>query len=190
MTSVPYRSVWRKIVDKYYPAGSLLRDIYLSHCEAVTKKAIEIADQCGLVIDRTLLTDASMLHDIGIFLTNAPGIHCTGDAPYIAHGILGAELLRREGADERVARVAERHTGSGLTAAEIADQNLPIPMRDYLPETLLERLVCYADKFFSKGGDRMEKPFGKVRASIMRHGDNALKRFDILAAEFTGKFIQ
>ncbi len=50
-----------------------------------------------------------MLHDIGIFLTDAPGIHCHGTAPYIAHGYLGADLLRRERYSEDVARVAERH---------------------------------------------------------------------------------
>ena len=35
-----------------------------------------------------------MLHDIGIFRCNAPDIDCHGDAGYICHGYLGAELMR------------------------------------------------------------------------------------------------
>ena len=41
-----------------------------------------------------------MLHDIGIFQTDAPGIHCFGSQPYICHGRLGAELLRKIPAQE------------------------------------------------------------------------------------------
>ena len=80
-----------------------------------------------------------MLHDIGIFLCDAPGIACHGKEPYICHGRLGAELLRQAGYP-RHARVCERHTGAGLTKAEIVAQHLPIPAQDFLPETLEERL--------------------------------------------------
>ena len=65
----------------------------------------------------------------------------------------GAALLRETGAGEMMARVAELHTGSGLTSAEITQQKLPLPARDYLPSSLLEKLICYADKFYSKSGD-------------------------------------
>ncbi|MCM1110122.1 MAG: HDIG domain-containing protein [Clostridium sp.] len=178
------RGLWRRIVDKYYPAGTPLRDIYLSHCSAVVAKALALAHDCALTIPDDQIVNAAMLHDIGIFLTDAPSICCHGREPYIRHGILGAELLRREGYPEEYARVAELHTGAGLTAAEIEAENLPLPRRDFLPETELERLICYADKFFSKGGDRREKTLEQARASVARHSADAGQRFDRLAAEF------
>jgi uncharacterized protein len=53
-----------------------------------------------------------------------------------------------------------------------------------MPRTTLERLVCYADKFYSKSGAMERKDFRKARASIARHGGDALARFDAMAKEF------
>lgn len=176
---------WRRFVDRYYPAGSRLRDIYIGHCRAVACKALKIAAERGIDIDPAEIEAAAMVHDIGIFLTDAPSIECRGGAPYIQHGILGAKLLREDGAPESWARVAETHTGSGLTATEIEAEGLPLPRRDFLPESTLERLVCYADKFFSKGGgSNAEKTLQQARASVARHSAAAGRRFDNLAEQF------
>lgn len=175
---------YQHIIDKYYPVGHPAREILLRHSRQVADMALDIARECRLPLDEGDVEAAAMLHDIGIFMTHAPSIGCHGDAPYIAHGTLGADLLRREGVDELFARVAERHTGTGLTAQEIVEQQLPLQPRDLLPETLLEKLICYADKFFSKGGDMNQKPFGAVRSSLGRHGAATLARFDALAALF------
>lgn len=172
------------LIDKYYPAGTPLRDIYLRHCRSVADLALDIAKKKRLNLDPELIEAAVMTHDIGIFRCNAPSIECHGDEPYIRHGIIGAELLRREGAPEEWARVAERHTGSGLTAEEITAQHLPLPAADFLPETELERLICYADKFFSKSGDMKMKSLDRVRASMARFGQASLDRFDALQREF------
>lgn len=176
---------YQKIIDKYYPAGLPLRDIYMRHCRSVADMALAIARSLHLILDLDDIEAAAMLHDIGIFLTDAPGIECHGIEPYIRHGLLGAELLRSEGAPEIFARVAERHTGSGLIAEEIQLQNLPLPARDFLPETQLERLICYADKFYSKSGSPERKPFDRVRRSMARFGADSLRRFDALAEEFS-----
>lgn len=176
---------YHRIIDKYYPAGSRLRDIYLKHCRAVASEALEISHRCHLPLTDEEVTAAAMLHDIGIYATDAPGIECRGEAPYIRHGVIGAELLRREGVEEKYARVAERHTGAGITAREVVEQALPLDTVDYLPETLLERLVCYADKFYSKSGDMQRKPPERVRRSLERFGSDTLRRFDDLAVEFT-----
>ena len=78
----------------------------------------------------------------------------------------------------RHARVAERHTGAGLTAAEIEAQKLPLPRTDMLPETMEEKLICYADKFFSKSGDpKKEKSLEKVMEQMKSHGEDTLARF-------------
>lgn len=177
---------YQRIIDKYYPAGSPLRDIYMRHCRSVANLALDIARRKGLDLSPADIEAAAMLHDIGIVRTDAPGIHCHGSEPYLAHGRIGADLLRAEGAPEEYARVAERHTGAGLTpeeAAAIGAGILP-PDRSYLPETLLERLVCYADKFYSKSGDMQEKTLERVRASMARFGADSLRRFEALQREF------
>lgn len=178
---------YNRIIDKYYPAGTRLRDIYLRHCRSVASKALEISHSLNLNVDDSDVEAAAMLHDIGIFMTDAPGIDCRGDSPYLAHGKLGADLLRKEGVPEPIARVAERHTGAGITPDEIGQFNLPLPPGDYMPHTLLERLVCYADKFFSKSGDMKEKSIEKVRDSMLRLSAGSLERFNRLHDEF-GQF--
>ncbi len=176
---------YQAIIDSHYPAGSHLRDIFMAHSRAVAALALDIAARLALPLSRAEIEAAAMLHDIGIFMTDAPSIGCNGREPYIAHGILGARLLRALGPEwEPYARVAERHTGSGLTAAEIEAQGLPLPARDLLPETLLEKLICYADKFYSKSGDMKRKEPAAIRASLTRKSEAAARRFDALAAIF------
>lgn len=174
-----------KIIGKYYEEGSALLDLLLTHSEMVAGKALAVADKCNLNIDRKFVCDAAMLHDIGIFRCNANGILCFGSEPYIRHGVIGAEIMRSEGFPD-IARVCERHTGSGLTAKEIAETGLPLPHMDFLPETIEEKLICYADKFFSKSGDpKEEKSLERVRKSMSRFGKDSLKRFDDMHRLFT-----
>ena len=175
----------QEIIDKYYAPGNPGRDIYLKHCRQVTDLALEIAHRKHLPLSDDEITEAAMLHDIGIFLTDAPSIGCNGKEHYIAHGILGAELLRKEGFSEATARVAERHTGTGISNEEIEKQGLPIPKGDYMPQTLLERLVCYADKFFSKSGEMKLKPLEKVRGQMAKISQETLERFEELHKEFS-----
>lgn len=176
---------WQELIDKYYPEGSRLRDIYLAHCRSVADLALEINAIKKLGLDPAKVEEAAMLHDIGIFRCDAPGIECHGTEPYIRHGVIGAALLREEGMSEESARVAERHTGAGLTREDILSQNLPLdPDGDYMPETTLERLVCYADKFYSKSGDMQRKPLDKVMRSMERLSASTLDRFMDLHREF------
>ena len=164
---------YQEIIDRYYPAGSALRDIYLRHCGQVADLAAHINESKHLGLDPGELRSAAMLHDIGT-------------EPYIRHGIIGAQTLRDCGAPETIARVAERHTGAGLTAREIEQSRLPLPAKDYLPETTLERLICYADKFYSKSSilSSRPKPIDKVRKQMARFGEESLSRFIALDAEF------
>ena len=130
-----------------------------------------------LDIDTAFVAEAGMIHDIGIFLTDAPKIHCFGKEPYLCHGLLGAELMRREGFP-RHARVCERHTGAGLTCDEIVRRELPLPHYDFLPETIEEKLICFADKFFSKTRPTQEKTLDEARRSIARFGEEGALRFE------------
>ncbi|MEL5894760.1 HD domain-containing protein [Bacteroides sp. GD17] len=172
------------IIDKYYPEDNELKHILLEHSRQVAEKALWIADRHPeLHLDKDFLYEAGMLHDIGIFLTNAPGIFCFGDRPYICHGYLGADLMRQEGYP-RHALVCERHTGAGLSLEEIIRQELPVPHREMVPVSLEEQVVCFADKFFSKTRLDKEKKVEKARKSLERYGEAGLQRFDHWCEQF------
>lgn len=167
-----------KIIDKYYEGQEVLKQLLLRHSRQVADKAMEVLDRHPEIeADRTFVYEAAMLHDIGVLKTDAPGIGCHGTHPYICHGMLGAEILRAESLP-RHARVAERHTGTGLTKATILSQGLPLPADDFSPETIEEQIVCYADKFFSKSHPERVKTVEQVRMMLSRFPDANLKRWD------------
>lgn len=172
-----------EIIRYFYPEDTPLRRLLIAHSEQVRDKALAILERSGIALDARLVADGAMLHDIGICRCHAPSILCGGTEPYIAHGVIGAAMLRdyaREHALDLAPyeRICERHTGSGLTVADIQKQGLPLPVRDYLPETPEEKLVCLADKFFSKSGDRKEKSLDRIRRSMEKFGPDSLARFE------------
>ena len=172
------------IINRYYPEDNGLRHILLKHSGDVAKKALLIAERHPeLRLDRRFLEEAAMLHDIGIFLCDAPAIGCFGTEPYIRHGRLGAEILRAEGYPAH-ARVCERHTGAGLSREDIVCRNLPLPHEDFLPQTMAEKVICYADKFYSKSHPTDEKPLAAVEATMARFGADSLQRFRAWDARF------
>ena len=154
------------------------------HSRAVADYALAvIARHPELNIDASFVEEAAMLHDIGIVRCDAPSIHCHGTEPYIAHGRQGAEMLRAEGMP-RHARVCERHTGAGITRQSIEAQQLPLPLQDFLPETLEEQLICYADKFFSKTKLDQQKTVEQAEKSLAKFGEEGLVRFSAWVKRF------
>ncbi len=176
---------WQQIIDKYYPVGTTRRDILLKHSHQVADLALEIAHKHSLSLDDYCIKAGAMLHDIGIFQTDAPGIDCHGSEPYIRHGILGAELLSTEGAPLFLIEIAKRHTGAGISANDIYTHALPLPNGDYMPRTILEKLICYADKFYSKSGSMERKSLEHVRFSMQRFSPTTLERFNALHQLFS-----
>ena len=172
------------IIDKYYPEENELKRILLTHSRSVADKALWIADKHPeLNLDKAFLEEAAMLHDIGIFLTDAPGIFCFGTEPYICHGYLGADLVRKEGFPQH-ALVCERHTGAGISAESIIKQDLPIPHREMLPVSMEEQVICFADKFFSKTRLEKEKSVEGALKSISKYGEDGIKRFNTWCERF------
>ena len=127
-----------EVIYRYYKKESRLCDILLRHSESVMRKAVDIVlRNPELKADLEFVAEASLLHDIGIFMTDAEGIMCFGNRPYIEHGYLGAELMRLEGYP-RHALVCERHTGTGLTKEQIESNGWNIPHRDMVPVSVEE----------------------------------------------------
>jgi len=176
------------IIQRYYTPGNDDYRVLVIHSRQVADLAVALGQRLidhHVPLDIEFVEEAAMLHDIGMCRTNAPGIHCHGDQPYILHGILGRRMLDAMGL-YRHARVCERHTGAGITASEIIAQHLPIdPPRDLLPESIEEKLVCYADKFFSKShpGEPV-RTLQRVRQSLAKFGGDTLARFDAMTDLF------
>ena len=169
-----------EVIKKYYDPGSKASFFLVHHGKLVAGKALEIAGRVAhLAPDVTFIEEAAMLHDIGIFYTNAPRLGCFGSKDYLCHGYLGRELLDKEGLP-RHALVCERHVGMGITLEEIRKNGLPLPPREMMPLSLEEKIVCLADKFFSKSDDDLlhEKPPERVREMIAAYGKDKLATFD------------
>ena len=178
-----------KLISKYYQPGSAAFVNLVEHSRNVVSKCLAIAEHVKyLGPDISFIREAAMLHDIGIVFTEAPDIGCYGSRDYICHGYLGRELLEKEGFPLH-ALVCERHVGMGLSITDLKEQNLTLPSRDMRPVTLEEKIICYADKFYSKktGFLHLEKPLEEVRKSISTYGTDKLRRFDDMTLLFSKK---
>ena len=180
------------LLRHYDPASEAFHGLVV-HSVLVARKARQIAEEylqrnAEAAIDLDFLTEAALLHDIGIKECEAPKIHCHGRAPYIRHGIIGSEILLEEGLP-RHALVCERHTGAGITREEVEGRGLPLPPRDYLPVSLEEKIICVADKFFSKKPGKLWKrdKLEKIEGSLARHGQDTLRRWHDLCREILGE---
>lgn len=169
---------YQQIIDKYYPESNELKQILMVHSRKVADKALAVAKaHPELNLDVEFLEEASMLHDLGIFRTDAAGIQCFGTEPYICHGSIGSEILKAEGWPLH-ALVCERHTGAGLSLRQIQEQSLPVPHRELMPVSLEEQVICYADKFFSKTRPSEEKTFERALKSLQKFGPEGVARFE------------
>ena len=174
------------IIYYYYGEDSQLRRLLLHHSRQVADRCLLIAGRHPeLSLDAAFLEPAAMLHDIGICRCQAPSIYCNGTEPYICHGLIGAGMLRSlppsVGVPERelegFARVCERHTGTGLTRLQIESRQLPLPPRDYVPQTLEEQVVCYADKFYSKSHPERCLTVEQAARSLEKFGSEGVEKF-------------
>ena len=177
-----------EIIEEHYDPESETFRILVAHGRQVARKALDSAAALShLSPDLTFIEEAAMLHDIGIFLTSLPEIGCNGNQPYVCHGYLGRELLEKKGL-KRHALVCERHVGVGISAADIRRYHLPIPNRDMRPRTIEEKLICYADKFFSKSanGNSTEISVSKILRRLAPYGEENVQTFKRWDRAFSG----
>ena len=163
------------LIDKYYSENQDAKKILLAHSIQVAKLAVAVANKVASAesVDMEFVEQAALLHDIGMLYTSTPKLNCFGEKPYICHGLIGAELLQEEGFPHH-AMVCERHIGVGLSVEDIKSQELPLPLR---PQTLEEKIVAYADLFFSKTAPG-KRSADKVRASLSRFDPQKVTVFD------------
>ncbi len=140
----------------------------IRHVKAVKVVSTRIAQrivESGHHLNLELVKVGALLHDIGRWETHD-----------ISHGIEGARILRDKGL-ERIAPFAENHLGAGITAEEA--EKLDIPKRDYLPNSLEEKIVTYGDNLirgsevqsFEDALEELRKELGPDHPSLERFKD-------------------
>jgi uncharacterized protein len=117
----------------------------IQHSIDVANFAEKIADAMekdGKKINKKILQAGALLHDIG--LTRA------FDDISPEHGVIGADIVKKIGLPESLARFCEVHEScGGLTFKEAEELRLPIlPLREsYAPKTIEEKILVAADFF-------------------------------------------
>ncbi len=180
------RNKTKKIINKYYPKNDPARPYFKGHVKAVKKAAFKILkNNPSIKADKEKIRAMALLHDIGMRETYAPAIGCYGKHKYLEHGYLGRAILEKEGMGD-IAPICERHVGVGITKAEIIEKKLPLPHRNMIPLSMEEKIVCYADKFFSKSDDDLMKPksFERVLNHMRKLGKGKLFEFTKMTKEF------
>jgi len=124
----------RKALNLLLKAGCSRKVV--EHCKAVAAVAVQIARACekkGLNVDVQLVEIGALLHDIGRSKTHS-----------VDHAVVGMEIAESLGLPDAVVSIIGRHVGGGITVDEA--ERLGWEVRDYVPRTLEEKIVAYADK--------------------------------------------
>jgi uncharacterized protein len=143
-------------------------------------------------VDEELLRVGALLHDIGTYRVfdessdgSVPGSIPSFDSKrYILHGLIGYRILLDEGYGEEVAAFARNHTGVGITRQEVVEQHLPLPPAEYLPTTVEQEIVMYADKFNSKSHPPACISVERQERRAARFGEGNLLRWHALVARY------
>ncbi len=117
----------------------------VEHCKAVAESARKIAQnitECAekrgspVDIDMEAVLIGGLLHDIGRSQTHG-----------ITHAVAGARIALDAGLVGKLVNIIERHIGAGITRDEAV--SLGLPAKDYIPETIEEKIVAHADNLIS-----------------------------------------
>jgi uncharacterized protein len=173
-----------KLLERYFEGDAL--EIITCHGRAVAELALNICHRLGFTGEEcSFVEEAALLHDIGVCRIHAPELGLEAGFPYIMHGIIGRDILEKEGFP-RHALVCERHIGVGLTVEDIIRQGLPLPQRDMTPRSTCEQIVCFADLFYSKRPGRIthQKTPEQVRSKLAGFGEGKALIFDSWMGRF------
>jgi uncharacterized protein len=152
----------------------------INHCKKVATIATEIAEATqkrGSNVNVKLVKIGALLHDIGRSKTHT-----------IDHVIKGAEIAKALGLPSPLVSIIERHAGSGISLLEA--KKLGWPIKSYMPQTVEEKIVAYADKLVEGGREvPIERSIRKLSNEL---GDKhpSIRRMKELHREFshlTGK---
>ncbi len=149
----------------------------ISHCKAVAELAVETAQMCqkkGYKVDVKLVEVGALLHDLGRAKTHS-----------VDHVVVGAEIARVAGLPDSVLAIIRRHIGGGITPAEA--QTLGWPKENYMPTSVEEKIVSYADKLIETS-DRVpiERTLKKLREDKLDAAANRVQKIHEEIAQIIG----
>jgi uncharacterized protein len=149
----------------------------MAHCEAVAKLAKETAEICqqkGLKVNVELVEIGALLHDLGRSKTHS-----------VHHVVAGVEIAKKVGLPESVLAIIKRHVGGGITTAEAAE--LGWPEDNYVPVTLEEKIVSYADKLVETS-ERVpiEMTINKLREEKLDAAAERVQKVHVEIAQIVG----
>jgi uncharacterized protein len=107
----------------------------IRHCKAVAALATELAKECretGCDVDVELVELGALLHDIGRSKTHS-----------VHHVVAGVEIAEALNLPKSVVSIIACHVGGGITREEA--KRMGWKPRSYIPQTLEEKIVSYAD---------------------------------------------
>ena len=141
----------------------------LFHCSHVTNIAQQIIDQLSSTcdIDKNLVLIGAFLHDIGRNKTQG-----------IKHGLESSRIIRASFPQsefvDSVANITARHIGGGIPKIEA--KMLGLPEIDFLPITIEEKIVCYADKMVDYEFDKTKGIYKIIKWFTFNSVDNEAKK--------------
>lgn len=149
----------QKIKDLHqkYKSGDfpdLYFDLIWTHSDIIRKIALRIAEELeknrNIKANHELIEIGAMVHDIGYYqcFDDELNVDCT--VRPILHGFKGAEILENENLSKLWQRFCLVHPATGFTKEDIEREDMPVRLDDYLPITIEEEIVTYADKFHTK----------------------------------------
>ena len=120
----------------------------IRHCKAVRNVAIKIAKKANA--DVNLVEAGALLHDIGRSKTHD-----------IRHAMEGVKIAKELDLPDVIVNIIRRHIGAGLESQEA--KQVGLPEKDYIPETLEEKIVCHADSLINNNKkQKIEKTIEKA----------------------------
>jgi uncharacterized protein (TIGR00295 family) len=114
-----------------------------------------VASQGHQVNEKAAVAGA-LLHDIG-----------RSQIQLVSHGYVGAQILEKEGVSEVVVEIVRRHVGAGISKEESVA--LGFPPGDYIPKTIEQKIVCFADKLLD--GDKARPFLEEVKRFVIKGHD-------------------
>ena len=147
--------------------------IVIHHCAVVAELALEIADKLekkGVKVDRELVEVGALLHDLGRSKSHG-----------VDHGVVGANMAASAGLPDPLVRIIKRHVGGGIAVDEAEAFGWPKDV--YVPVTLEEKIVSYADKLIDQS---KRVPINlEIKKLQMEHKDEPADRIRKLHEEIT-----
>ena len=141
--------------------------LVIQHCIAVSHVAVNLTKKLqakGVEVDLVLVEIGSLLHDIGRSKTHT-----------VQHAFLGSQIVASFNLSESLIKIVERHLGSGIPSEEAL--KLGLPNRDFIPQTLEEKIVSYADKLISGNREMSFKEALRRFSEDLGKSHPAIKRF-------------